>query len=73
MQELAPGAATRAQIGDETPLTAFEDAVRAFRPDHILVALRNADSAKWQKQGLIDAVLEAFRLTCGSKLVVRIT
>jgi len=62
VQELAPGAATRAQIGDETPLTAFEDAVRAFRPNHILVALRHADRATWQEQGLIDAVLEAFHV-----------
>jgi hypothetical protein len=29
---LAPGAETQAQLGDETPITAFEDAVRAFRP-----------------------------------------
>jgi hypothetical protein len=62
VQELASGAEARAQVGDETPLTAFEDAVRAFRPDHILVALRGADHAAWQEQGLIDAVLEAFHV-----------
>jgi hypothetical protein len=44
-RELAPGAEARAQLGDETPLTAFEDAIRAFRPDHILVALRGSDHA----------------------------
>jgi hypothetical protein len=48
-------AEARAQVGDETPLT-------AFRPDHILVALRGADPAAWQEQGLIDAVLEAFHV-----------
>jgi hypothetical protein len=62
LHELAPAAEVRAQVGDETPLTAFEDAVRAFRPDHILVALRGADHAAWQERGLIDAVLEAFHI-----------
>jgi hypothetical protein len=62
VQELAPAAEARAKVGDETPLTAFEDAVRTFRPDHILVALRGADHAAWQERGLIDAVLEAFHV-----------
>jgi hypothetical protein len=62
VQELAPGAEARARVGDETPLTAFEDAIRAFRPDHILVALRGSNHAAWQERGLIDAVLEAFHV-----------
>jgi hypothetical protein len=62
VQELAPGAEARAQVGDETPLTAFEDAIRSFGPDHILIALRGADHAAWQERGLIDAVLEAFHI-----------
>ena len=63
VRELAPGAAeARAQVGDETPLTAFEDAIRSFRPDHILVALRGSEHASWQERGLIDAVLEAFHV-----------
>jgi hypothetical protein len=63
VRELAPGVAeARAQVGDETPLTAFEDAIRAFRPDHILVALRGSEHASWQERGLIDAVLEAFHV-----------
>jgi hypothetical protein len=62
VHELAPGVEARAQVGDETPLTAFEDAIRAFRPDHILVALRGSDHAAWQERGLIDAVLEAFHV-----------
>ena len=62
VHEVAPGAGARAQVGDETPLTAFEDAIRAFRPDHILVALRGADHAAWQERGLIDAVLGGFHV-----------
>ncbi len=62
VQELAPAAETRGKAGDDTPLTAFEDAIRAFRPDHILVALRAADHAAWQERGLIEAVREEFEL-----------
>jgi hypothetical protein len=59
---LAPEAETKAQIGDETPLTAFDDAIRAFRPDHILIALRSADHDAWQERGLIDALRSAFHI-----------
>jgi hypothetical protein len=62
VQELAPGTEARAHVGDEAPLTAFDDAIRIFRPDHILVALRGADHAAWQERGLIDAVLAAFHV-----------
>ena len=50
------------RVADETPLTAFEDAVRDFRPDHILIALRGAEQAGWQERGLIDRVRERFRV-----------
>jgi hypothetical protein len=50
------------RVGDETPLTAFDDAVRAFRPDHILVALRSLQHAGWQEKGLADQIRERFRL-----------
>lgn len=50
------------RIGDETPLTAFDDAVDEFRPDHILVALRSSEHAGWQERGLLEKVRERFRL-----------
>jgi hypothetical protein len=62
VQELAPGAEARAQVGDDTPLTALDDAIRAFRPDHILVALRGADHAAWQERGLLDSTLATFHV-----------
>ena len=62
IEALAPEAETRAQIGDETPLTAFEDAIRGFRPDHILIALRSADHDAWQERGLLDALRSAFHI-----------
>jgi hypothetical protein len=62
VEALAPRAETAAQIGDETPLTAFDDAIRAFRPDHILLALRSADHGAWQERGLIDALRSTFHI-----------
>jgi hypothetical protein len=50
------------RVGDETPLTAFDDAVDDFRPDHILIALRSSEQAGWQERGLLDKVRERFRL-----------
>ncbi len=62
LEELAPEAATAGAVGDETPLSAFADAVRRFRPDHILLALRASDHAAWQERGLTDRVREGFHI-----------
>jgi hypothetical protein len=62
IEALAPEAETTAQVGDETPLTAFEDAVRSFRPDHMLVALRSGDHDAWQERGLMDDLRSAFHI-----------
>ncbi len=52
----------RGAVGDDTPLTAIEDHVRAFEPDHILLALRSSEHADWQERGLLDRVANRFRL-----------
>ena len=52
---LVPEASVRGRVGDETPLTAFSDAIREFSPDHILIALRN-DHRGWQEHGLLDEI-----------------
>jgi hypothetical protein len=62
VETLAPGAETRARVADDTPLTAFEDAIRSFQPDHILLALRSADHDAWQERGLLDALRRAFHI-----------
>jgi hypothetical protein len=56
------GLPTGGRVGDETPLTAFADAVADFRPDHILIALRSSEHAGWQERGLLDQIRESFRL-----------
>ncbi len=62
VEELAPEAAATGAVGDETPLSAFADAVRRFRPEHILLALRAADHSAWQERGLTDRVREGFHI-----------
>jgi hypothetical protein len=50
------------RLGDETPVTAFDDAVSSFRPDHILIALRSGDNSGWQERGLVDQLRDRYGL-----------
>lgn len=56
VETLAPEAEIRGRIGDDTPVTAFSDAIRDFSPDHILIALRGSDHSGWQERGLLDQI-----------------
>lgn len=56
------GADARGEVGADDPLTAFEDAVRQFSPDHLLIAIRTGDRADWQERGLLDQLLERFNI-----------
>lgn len=58
VEALAPEAGIRGRIGDDTPFTAFADAIREFLPDHILIALRSSDHSGWQERGLLDRIRE---------------
>ena len=62
VETLAPAAAGAGSVGDETPLSAFADAVRRFQPHHILIALRAADHSAWQERRLVDRVRDAFHI-----------
>jgi hypothetical protein len=53
---------TRGVIGDDVPMTAFDDAVRTFGPDHILIAIRSADHAAWQERDLVEKVRRRFQI-----------
>lgn len=50
------------RIGADDPMLAFEDAVREFGPDHLLIALRRVDRAGWQEKGLLEGLLARFGL-----------
>jgi hypothetical protein len=54
------GAEAEGAVGADDPLLAFEDAIRQFGPDHLLIGLRSQEHAGWQERGLIDQVLERF-------------
>ena len=62
IEALGPTAEVKGQVGDETPLTAFDDAIRTFQPDHILIGLRSADHGAWQERGLIDTLRSTFHI-----------
>jgi hypothetical protein len=58
----AMGSDVSGVVGDEVPLTAFEDAVRVFSPDQILIGLRASGQAAWQERSLVPRVEKAFGL-----------
>lgn len=49
-------------VGADDPLVAFEDAIRDFRPNHLLIALRGGGEADWQERGLLDQIDERFAI-----------
>jgi hypothetical protein len=55
------GSEAAGEVGADDPLLAFEDAIRDFTPDHVLIALR-ADGGGWQERGLLDQLQERFGL-----------
>lgn len=60
LEELGSKASGR--VGADDPMVAFEDAIREFAPDHLLIALRPEDEAGWQERGLLDRLLGQFGL-----------
>jgi hypothetical protein len=54
------GADARGAVTTDEPLQAFEDAVREFAPDHILIGLRAKDRKGWQEKGLLDQIQQRF-------------
>jgi hypothetical protein len=56
------GARVSGMIGDDTALTAVEDAVAKFQPHHILIALRDGGDANWQEKGLVEQIRKRFGL-----------
>ena len=56
------GASSSGEVGADDPLVAFEDAIRGFEPDHILVALRPENRSGWQEHRLADRIGERFSM-----------
>jgi hypothetical protein len=63
LEQLAgTGTEVSGEVGADDPLVAFEDALREFEADHILIALRPDEETDWQEHGLLEQVRERFRL-----------
>jgi hypothetical protein len=60
LEEVGTGA--EGVVGSDDPLEAIADGVRAFNPDHLLIALRAGESAGWQEKRLLDQIQERFAL-----------
>jgi len=56
------GSEASGALGADDPLLAFEDAIREFAPDHVLIALRAGQRSGWQERGLLDRLQERFGL-----------
>jgi hypothetical protein len=56
------GSESSGEVGADDPLVAFEDAIRSFEPNHILIGFRPEDRSGWQERGLLDAVQDRFGL-----------
>jgi hypothetical protein len=56
------GAAATGRLGADDPLVALEDAIRGFKPDHLLIAVRSGEQSAWQERGLLDAIQGRFGL-----------
>jgi hypothetical protein len=56
------GSSASGEVGADDPLVAFEDSIRKFEPDHLLIALRPADRGGWQERGLLSQIEARFGL-----------
>lgn len=56
------GSVAEGEVGSDDPIEAIADAVRAFSPDHLLIAVRAGEKAGWQERGLLDRIEERFAL-----------
>jgi hypothetical protein len=56
------GSPASGSVGADEPMLAFEDALADFPADHILVGLRAIERSGWQERGLLDELLQRFRI-----------
>jgi hypothetical protein len=62
VSEMHGSGETRGEVAADDPLLAFEDAIREFAPDHVLIGLRSSERSDWQERGLLDQVIARFGL-----------
>lgn len=62
VESLDSAAAASAEVGDNDPVQAIEDALRTFSADRILVVTRPEEEADWLEQGVFADDLARFGL-----------
>jgi hypothetical protein len=62
VEAIGPDAQASGVVGDEIPLNAFDDAIRLFSPDQILIGLRSGELVAWQERDLVPRVKQKFGL-----------
>lgn len=55
-------ASVSGSVGDPLPMSAFDDVVRDFDPDHIVIAYPRTNRSRWQDKDLIEKLLERFNV-----------
>ncbi len=58
----AAGRSASGVRGDESPRSAFDDIVRQFNPDHIVIAVPATNRGARRRHEVIDYLLDRFRL-----------
>ena len=48
------------ELGDYRPLRALDNAVKAFRPDQIVIATRPLEDSVWQRYDVVDRARSAY-------------
>ena len=62
VSEMEESGSPRGTVAADDPLLAFDDAIAAFTPDHILIGLRSVEHSGWQERGLLDQLIERFSI-----------
>jgi hypothetical protein len=60
VESLGSAELASAEVGDNDPVQAIEDALRTFRADEILVVTRPEEQADWLEQGVFEDDLSRF-------------
>ncbi len=55
------GVAAEGRLGDESPLTAIDDALKEFPTDEIIIIIHDDDHRHWRERGLAEKIRRRYR------------
>jgi GABA permease len=65
----AAGVRARGQVGDDDPIQAVDDALRAFAADEIVISTHPPGRSNWLERGLVDRARERYGCPIGHVVV----